>query len=277
MLLALVSSVSCLVLAGSCGSDERPPLQSGSSTTGNAGSRGDGGSAMVPSSWLLGGSGGGLLAGSGGSLAGSSGSANLPGGEAGSSGMPVRECTPSQDCVDLCAAYGPDPACGMGSAAQCPCICEERLALSCPSELRTLLQCVGSPAASINCTATGRIFESCVDESLGLEDCELRVNEASCGSNTSVCAGLCRSARLAFCEAGPETVGDCTCGCERSADLGCSDELDSFSQCAGNSPAFTCDNAGRPVSADCPVQWQAVVECLQLTPGDAGQSRPLFP
>lgn len=200
--------------------------------------------------------------------AGAAGSA----GQGGGSAEPIENaCIPRQSCQRLCGALGPDPAsCGLGNAAQCGCVCEERFNGPCPEQLDALLACAGE-GFSLDCTVRGRIVPGCENESFALEACDFQAREQLCAGSYPACTPYCRAAMLGFCPLGPESVASCLCGCEATLVTTCSTAFDAFMACTAQTPAFACDDTGRPAATSCPSEWRALSSCMEgLGPPDAG-------
>jgi hypothetical protein len=181
----------------------------------------------------------------------------------GSPGAPVEEsCIPRQSCQRLCAAFGSDPSsCGLGTAAQCGCVCEERYNGPCPAELDALLACAGD-APNIDCSTRGRIVPGCENESFALEACDFQAREQLCAGSYPACTPYCRAAVLGFCPLGPESVASCLCGCEASLVTTCAAPFDAFMACSTQTPTFACDEAGRPAATTCPSEWASLASCM---------------
>ncbi len=168
----------------------------------------------------------------------------------------------------MCQSLGDDPSgCGLGNAAQCGCICEERFNGPCPDELGALVLCVGNEA-SIDCGVRGRIFPGCESQSLALEICDFRAREQLCAQSFPLCTPYCQALTSSFCPQGPESVTSCLCGCEATLVGRCGPQFSEHMACTSNAPEFTCDEAGRPLATTCPESWQALETCVQ--PPDAG-------
>jgi hypothetical protein len=238
-----------LACAGSCGSEGRAPVLAqpgggggaggGAGVTGLSGSPGSGGSAIANA-----------------------------GGAAGSG--QAQSCIPREECQRLCAVLDGDGACGLGSASQCGCNCEERFNGPCPDELDELLGCVGE-APSIDCSERGRVFAGCENESVALDLCDFQARGQLCAEAFPPCTPYCRGALLATCTLGPESVSSCLCGCEQSYATRCAAEFEAFMSCTSNEPAFACDSAGRVVAAVCEPEWQALDVCSRApVAADAG-------
>jgi hypothetical protein len=237
-----------LAFGGSCGSDDRPPgPAAGAGTAGNgSGAGGNVGAAGSPGN------------------AGNAGSAIVVGAAAaGGAGGESSSCIPREACQELCDVLGNDGACGLGTASQCGCNCEERFHLPCPGELDELLACVGE-APSIDCGVRGRIFTGCENESFALDLCDFQSRGELCAEDFPPCTPYCRGAILAGCTIGPESVSSCLCGCEQSYATKCAAEFATFMDCASNEPAFACDSSGRVVAALCEPEWQALDVCSRL-------------
>jgi hypothetical protein len=241
-----LSLIACggLTLSLACNSDEHLPTLDASRA--GAGPNAGGSGAVAGSS----GEGGSAITG----VSGAAGS--------GGSGEPVPECIPRQACQRLCSAVGDDPSrCGLGNASQCGCICEDRFNSPCPDELDALVACIGD-APSIDCSARGRVFPGCEDQSFALEICDFRAREQLCASSYPACTSYCRGTQLAFCPLGPESLSSCLCGCEASLVTACSASFDAFMTCSAGAPTFTCDGAGHPQAASCSSEWQTLSSCM---------------
>lgn len=261
---SLIAAVGAPLGVGlACGSDERPRPPAAALQDAGAGGSGDQG-AMA----------GAGVGGSASSDAGAAGSAaaGQAGATAGGGGAMSETCIPRQNCQKLCAIFGNDPACGLGTGAQCGCVCEERFNGPCPGELEALLACAGSEP-SVDCSTQGRRISGCAEQSLALEICDFRAREQLCAESFPNCMAYCRSAVLSSCSAGPETVTSCLCGCEASFTGACGADFDAFMACTGDAPSFECDSAGRPAPTTCASEWQSLMSCLQPgtgEPPDAG-------
>lgn len=193
------------------------------------------------------------------------------GGEGGFGGRdapPAPECIPRQSCQALCGLFDADPAaCGLGTAAECGCVCEERFGGPCPVELAALLTCAGD-APSVDCSARGRVIAGCEQESFALEICDFRAREQLCAQSYPLCSTYCQAAVQSACPRRPESFGSCLCGCEASFTAACEPQFSALMTCAGDAPSFTCDALGRPAPAACDVEWQALDACI--SPGSSG-------
>ena len=173
-----------------------------------------------------------------------------------------NDCVARQGCRTLCGAFTTDPAgCGLGNEAQCGCICEQRLNGPCPSELEALLACTGD-TPSVQCSAQGRIFSGCENESVALELCDFRAREQLCAQSFPRCTPYCQATTLSYCPLGPESVASCLCGCEASFGVACAVPFDAFMTCSNDAPVFACDVSGRPAPAACAAEWQSVLDCV---------------
>jgi hypothetical protein len=248
---ALVGAVLGLGLALSCGSNGRPPPAEGVGGSGGAGSNEQSGGAS--------GQAGADPGAAGSALAGASGAA----GGGGAAGEPsAAACIPRQGCQRLCQSLGDDPSgCGVGNAAQCGCICEERFNGPCPDELSALVACMGD-GASIDCSVRGRTFPGCESESLALEICDFQAREQLCAQPYPLCAPYCQALTSSFCPQGPESVTSCLCGCEATLVARCSPQFEELMGCSSNAPEFTCDAGGRPQASSCAASWQALEACV---------------
>jgi len=204
-------------------------------------------------------------------MAGSAGGLNLAGAGGSAGSGPVEpSCIPRQECQTFCAAFGNDPSsCGLGTAAQCGCICEERFNGPCPEELAALISCTGA-TPSVDCASHGRIFDGCESASFELELCDFRAREELCARAYPRCLPYCEAAVLGFCPLGTDSVTSCLCGCEASLIGRCEAQFNAFMDCSADAPAFTCDGNGRERASSCLTEWQALDSCVNGTPPDAG-------
>lgn len=175
----------------------------------------------------------------------------------------VPSCLPRPGCQRLCAVLGSDPAgCGVGTEDQCGCICEERFNGPCPDELNALLACTGAEP-TVDCSARGRIFAGCENESVALDLCDFRAREQLCAQAFPACTPYCVAVTLNFCPRGPESVTSCLCGCEATLATTCESEFSAFMSCSNAAPQLTCAETGLPVAATCLDEWQALESCSQ--------------
>jgi hypothetical protein len=257
-------ALAAVLLHSACSSEARPPAPMGAGSNARVGDAAGGSTSDDEQGGNAGAAGAAGAAGdgSGGSGMGGAGMGGAP---------PLRDdCTPSEACQAYCAALGPDPSCGVGTAAQCACLCEDRFHEPCPTELAAVLACVSSESASGDCRVGGRVIPGCEAESIGLELCDLGGLEQLCGSSTPVCDPYCRATTLSFCGKASESVGQCLCGCEKNIAGRCEVELQAFMSCAGDDPAFSCTAGGDLVPPSCPGEWQTFQTCLLGLAPDAG-------
>jgi hypothetical protein len=201
-------------------------------------------------------------------MAGSAGGLNTSG--SAGSGPIDPGCIAREDCRTFCAAFGNDPAsCGLGNAAQCGCICEQRFHGPCPEELGALLSCAGS-TPQVDCANQGRIFAGCEKQSFALELCDFRAREELCAQSYPRCLPYCEAAVLGFCPLGTDSVTSCLCGCEASLIGRCESQFNAFMDCSADAPVFTCDGNGRELSSGCLSEWQVLDSCVNGTSPDAG-------
>lgn len=253
--------LAALGLCLACGTDRPSPLADGSAAPGSGGRASAAGGAAG-----AGGAGGTESGAAGAALAGAAGM----GGVGGANENALPGCVAREGCQLLCSAWGSDPAgCGLGDAAQCRCICEERFNGPCPDELDALVECVGDSPA-VDCSVRGRVFEGCEAASIELQVCDFLAREQLCAQSFPLCMPYCQAATLSFCPQGPESVTSCLCGCEASLATRCASELEQFMTCSSGAPEFSCGAAGRPVPTSCDLDWQALEACL----GGDGSAAP---
>jgi hypothetical protein len=260
-------ALALVFLQCACSSDGRPPAPGNPGGAGT--SNGSAGSAGAQDG-LGGNAGASGSAGAGGASGDGSGGSGLAGSGTGGPTSLRDDCTVTSACQSYCDALGPDPSCGVGTAAQCGCLCEDRFNDPCPQKLAALLECVSTSSASGDCRAQGRVIAGCEAESIDLELCDLGGREQLCGRDSPLCEPYCRATSLSFCSQASESVGQCLCGCELNIADRCDAELAAFMTCSASAPEFSCGAEGELLPASCAAEWQTLQVCVRGEAPDAG-------
>jgi hypothetical protein len=78
------------------------------------------------------------------------------------------------------------------------------------------------------------------------------------------CDQMCEYSVAAGCAGGAPDQATCVTGCEEVRAGPCRIEFSGVLACIGDAPAFTCDDAARPVVVGCEAEFDVLYECLGI-------------